>query len=165
MQFASSVPYFKAALVARLAATTALATGTTTVSRGNPYPKRWANEAVLVGGMSNYQQRLVGGLTQRREEYDVEITANVAGSAQDPYEDFESRAYVLAAAVETSLTEWTRTGEILCSGAWGHAAISIPTYVSDQEGIDIDDNATPRSRDATVRMSVHVIAVVRGYGS
>ncbi len=165
MQFASSVPYFKAALIDRLQATPALATGKTTISRGLPYPKSWGSEAVIVGGMSNYQQRLVAGLTQRREEYDVEIAIDASGSAQDPYEDFEVRAYQLAAAVETSLTQWTRTGEPLVSGDWGYVAAALPEYVSDEEGIDQEEGKAPRGRSAAVRMRVHVTAVVLGHGA
>ena len=164
MKFATSVPHFKAALIARLVATPALASGKVTISRGHPYPKRWANESVLVGGMSGYQQSPACALTQRREHYDVEITANVEGSAQDPYEDFETRAYALAAEVETSLTEWTRASDHLCEGDWGHVAAAVPDYVSDQEGIDQEEGQAPRGRDATVHMVVHVTAVVLGHG-
>ena len=164
MEFASSVPFFKTALINRLQTVPALANGKVTVSRGHPYPKRWANDSVLVGGMSNYQQRLVCSMTQRRETYDVEITANASGAAQDPYEDFEARAYQLAAAVETSLTEWTRTGETLTSGPWGLVSAAIPEYVRDQEGLDQEEGKAPKSRDCTVYLVVHVTASVIGSG-
>ena len=162
MDFAASVPGFKAALVTRLAATAALATGTTTVSRGLPYPKRWGREAVLIGQMTNFQTNLVGGMSQRRERYDVEIAINVSGSPQTPYEDYEERAYALAAAVDTSLTEWSRTGATLCSGTWGQVVSAIPEYVRDEEGIEEDDKGVAIGRDCTVYMTVHVIAAVVG---
>jgi hypothetical protein len=163
--FKSSAPYFKAALKSRLETVAALRSGTTLISRGNPYPKSWGGEAIIIGAVSNRTREFACGMTQCNEEYDLELAVNVAGSPQNPHEDYEARAYELADAVEESIISWTRDGSTLVSGAWGHVDVALVSEGSDQEGMKVDSHSDveiPTARDATVILTVHVMARLLG---
>ena len=73
MGYRRSVPFVKAAIVARLEAIQTLSSGSTLVSYGNPSPKRWPREVVIVGAMTGWGHTHVAAMTQEREEYDIDI--------------------------------------------------------------------------------------------
>jgi hypothetical protein len=148
----SSVPHFKQALMERLEALPALATGKTVVSWGNPHPRKWPKEVVIIGPATNRTRRFTAGMRQAAEEYDVELVVNITGPAQDTNPANQKRAYELADAVEASLTEWNLEGAPMAAGAWGTVNAIMPGPASDEEGLD-DQN-----RDATVTFEVRITA-------
>lgn len=145
----SSVPYFKAALLARLSVVVA-AGGV--AFWGNPHPAVWPAKVLLIGDTSNRAHTYVCGMSQCNEEYDVELVANAAGAAANANATNQIAAYALMNAVETSLLDWTVAADPLCSGAWGQVNAAVPGAGSDGEGLD------ESGRDATVKMLVHVVA-------
>lgn len=161
----SSVPLVKAALEARIAAVLAAAGHSALVSRGHPYPKAWAGQTVIVGRVAGRLPPVwTAAMTQQNEEYEIEVLVNVAGSAQDAYSSFEDAAYALEALIAGDLVAWTREPETLPAGDWGQVLAILPAGGSDEEGIEEDRHGAPKSRDATVTLTVHVRARLVGHG-
>ena len=157
MSYRRSVPFAKAAIRDRLAAIPTLSE--TLVSYGNPSPTRWPREVVIVGAMSNWGHTHTAALTQEREEYDIEIMVNVTGPVRNSNETNEARAYEIADAIHDSLEEWTRTSPgSLVTGAWGHVDVIMPEAAHDIEGVSQEE------RDASVILTVHVLACLINYG-
>ena len=156
----SSDPYFKEALVARLEATPALATRRTLIAWGNPHPKRWARETIIIGGTTDRTYRYVAAMTQANEEYDVGLFANFTGPLLNRNADNQRKAYELATAVEASLIEWTRAGGHLVDGPWGFVWAAVPNLSPshDVEGID------KGGRDASVICTIRVKARLLSHG-
>jgi hypothetical protein len=147
----SSVTYLKAALLARLKADATLVATEAGIFRGNPHPTKWPAKAVIIGKVSGWQLTFVCGMSQANEEYDLEIIANYAGSAQNSNTTYEDGAYGLMVAVLASLVTW-HTGDNLVTGTWGQVNAIIPSAAGDAEGLD------EGGRDSTVTMTVHVTA-------
>jgi hypothetical protein len=162
--FSSSVPALKAALMTRIEAALATAGKTALVSRGNPYPKAWAGQTVIIGKATIDPPVRVVGMTQENEYCDVEVFINAAGNAQDAYSVFEDRAYALRDVIESDLRDWTMAPETLPAGSWGQVLSVLAFGGSDQEGIETDKNGAPRSRDCTVTLTVRVQARKVSYG-
>ena len=103
---ASSIPAFKAALLARLSAEAGLLG--VQVSWGHPYPARLADELIIIGNATSAPgQRPVGlGSGDREEEYHLVLLISVAGSARIPQQALEERAFGLAATIERSMIAW-----------------------------------------------------------
>lgn len=119
MPSTSTIPAFKAALLARLQADTALGAASPPVQVvwGHPYPRQPESELVMIGRANSQSdegaeypagQRAAGlGRLSREERYTVEVTVSVLRKARDTsYQVIETRAYQLAAAVESSLKAW-----------------------------------------------------------
>jgi hypothetical protein len=151
---ASSVPAMKAALKTRIEAALVTAQQTALVSRGHPYPKAWAGHTVIIGRSAITERRRVASGTQENELYTVELLICAAGSAQDAYSGFEDAAYALRDLIVNDLHAWAP----LPSGTWGHVALIETAGGSDQEGIEEDRKGAPKSRDATVTLTLNVTA-------
>ena len=102
----STIPAFKAALLARLSAEAGLLG--VQVSWGHPYPARLADELIIIGNATSAPgQSPVGlGSGDREEEYHVALLISVAGSARVTQQALEERAFELAAAIEQSMIAW-----------------------------------------------------------
>lgn len=108
----STIPAFKAALVARLQADASL-TGVQ-VSYGMPYPPPGERETVLVLGTraddptggSGGQRAAALGQLRREERYVLELVVSVLKPAQEDQQDVTERAFALAAAIEDSIRTW-----------------------------------------------------------
>ena len=151
---ASSVPAVKAALKTRIEAALLAANQTALVSRGHPYPKAWAGRTVIIGRATIGDSNRVASGTQENERYTVELLICAAGSAQDAYSGFEDAAYALRDLIVSDLDVWAP----LPSGDWGRVLSIETTAGSDQEGIEEDRKGAPKSRDATVALSLSVVA-------
>jgi hypothetical protein len=134
MPTTSTIPAFKAALTARLAADPALAA--VQVSEVDPFPDRAAEEMVVVSrALPNDALRdstFGGGQTSaamgrrgREERYVVEVLCRVLRSIQVPAPETENRAYALCAVVESSVMAWA--GEVPPFGGLVRVAVVVRT--------------------------------------
>ncbi len=115
----STIPAFKAALLARLTVDVALgaASPPVQVSWGHPYPKQPERDLVIIGRAESAadegadfpggQRSGALGRFSREERYVVTVAVSVLRQNRDaPYSDIETRAYQIASAVEVSLRTW-----------------------------------------------------------
>lgn len=108
----STIPAFKAALVARLEADAGLAG--VQVCYGPPGQRALEREAVLVLGTrpddptggGGGQRTAAMGQHRREERYVVEVVVSVLRKARDDQQGTTERAFELAAAVEDSIRAW-----------------------------------------------------------
>lgn len=117
MPTTSTIPTFKAALLARLAADAALTASQVQVSRVDPFPNEAAPEMVVVSramptdalrdsSFGGGQSSAAIGRRSREERYVVEVLCRVLRSIQVSAPEVEDRAYALCAVVEQSVMAW-----------------------------------------------------------
>lgn len=143
----SSVPSFKAALLARLQADAGLAD--VGVSWGNPHPKRMGKEVVIIGNATGTGRQFLAGMTAALEKYNLEILISVVGPAQSSQQTLLTRAYALFDVVENSVLAWKDTG---------YAAGAIVVLIDsphDQEAVTED------VREASVVFNLQVTAGIQ----
>lgn len=151
----SSVPAFKAALLARLQADPDITGTDLTVSWGDPYPDRAGAEAIFIGQTTNRALDFTCALSQANETYEVEVRVSVTGSHLEPAP--WARAYELADAVAESARSWNQdTVSPLPTGAWGSVNVVMPGASTDDESLISDGKTT--SREAGVTLTLHVTA-------
>lgn len=143
----SSIPSFKAALLARLQADAGFAG--VQVSWGHPYPSRLQDELIIIGNAGNERQEPVGFPTNaKEEEYSVAMLVSVTGPSRTPQQTLEERAFVLAAVIETSITAWKATA-FDAVVAWALAGgMSAKEVISEDGG----------TREASVSFAISVTA-------
>jgi hypothetical protein len=140
----STVPAFKAALLARL--TTALA-GVSEVHWGDD-PDKQGQKVVLIGPVSNRELQFVAAMTQANETYDLDLIVSVVAPLQESYSVLVDAAYAIADAVIDSVLSWRETSY------GGVVDIVMPGQASDSESTDGDWH------EAAVALSLHVTARV-----
>lgn len=111
----STIPAFRTALLARLAAET-WPTSTPQIARSHPYPAHTELELVYLLGTRNDDpigtsygggQRPAQLGTQKNEERYVQVVmVSVAESAMADVATMEARAFELAGVIETSMRNW-----------------------------------------------------------
>lgn len=143
----SSIPAFKAALLARLIADESL--DGVGLSRGNPYPSRASDEAVFIGSATAQPLDYMGAMTSANEVYSVDVLVSVIGSSQTAYADLEDRAHAIADVVRASVHSWRLEG----FGDTGALMVS-PGELRDEENLD------DSGREASVTLSIDVTARV-----
>lgn len=142
----STIPAFKRALLARLAADATL-TGIQ-VCRQDPFPDQPADDRVVIGRARAEQTSAAIGNRSREERYTVDVVVQVIRSDQSSAADAEDRAYAIVALLEASLRAWMELPTPM-SGVvrWG-----LVTSMEDWAGIG------PGSREARVTTGVWVTA-------
>lgn len=102
----STIPAFKADLVARLQADGGLSG--VNVVYGPPQPSVLAgDEWVGVGNVSTNQIAAALGQLRREEVYTVDVVVLVQGRDRNSHQTLTERAYTIAGVVETSVRTWT----------------------------------------------------------
>lgn len=155
----SSVPGFKAALIARLQANTAIAAdgaangGDLEVILGNPQPETAPKSIIVIGDMSNHKYDYVCAMTQANESYDVEAIVSLVDSTANDKQALVDRAYGLADMVHADMLAWSDAGFLDGSGKKA-ADIVLPEITSDQEFTGAD------AREFAVTLTLHVTARV-----
>ncbi|MBT9154751.1 MAG: hypothetical protein DDT39_01430 [Firmicutes bacterium] len=142
----STVPRFKAALLARLQANTSLAG--IQISWGNPHPARLADELIIIDAATALQTLGSLGTRERDERYRLDIIVSVSGPARATQQSLEERAFALAAIIEKSVIDWRESG--LPQGVlWVQV-----------EGISSGEAFTPQgdTREASAMLAVAAIA-------
>lgn len=141
----SSIPAFKAALLARLDAATAT---DVQVTWGSPHPAPMQPKFAWIGGTRERTIQYVAGMAAANERYLVDITITVAGSAQQPQSDLLTAAYVIDDAMRTSLLTWKGTDYD------GVVDYVVPGPGEDAEAL----TETGAEREASVKLTVEVMA-------
>lgn len=145
----SSVPTFKAALLARLK--TAL--NPLQVVWGNPDPVPMQDKIVSIGATKGRKLDYIAAMTQANESYEVEVLVSVQGSALRSTEAMAEEAWAIASMVETSVLEWAAIGYD------GVVNIAVPSEAVDEETIVLDPTPgkTP-TREVSVTLTLSVLA-------
>jgi len=151
----SSVPGFKAALLARLKADPAITGSDLIVSWGNPFPDTETSELVAIGSVTNRKLEFVAGMSQANETYDLEVLTSIVGAIVNDMEPREVRAYALSDAIAESIRTWNLAGGPLATGDGWQVNICEPTDSHDQDAL-----VTGGNREASVMQTFHVTARV-----
>lgn len=102
----STIPAFKAALLARLQADSGLAD--VDVTYGLPFPRKPEGEWVWLGGVPDSSQETAAMGQRRREETWVqEVVVSCVRPVRESQQELTERAFVIAGVVETSLRTWS----------------------------------------------------------
>lgn len=155
----SSVPAFKAALVARLQADASILVdaaangGDMAVCLGNPHPYQAPKTVIVVGPMSAHKYEYVAAMTQANETYDIEVYVSLVDAAANDKQTLVDRTYSLADMVHASVLAWD-TGDFHNAEGVKVADDVIPEITSDQD-FSGDD-----AREFAVTLTLHVIARV-----
>lgn len=114
----STIPAFRTALLARLAAAT-WPTAAPQIARSHPYPDRTEAELVFLAGTQNNdpinsqfgggQVPYAMGMARQQEHYTQTLMVSVVKSAREDVAAMEARAFELAGVVETSIRAWRLT--------------------------------------------------------
>lgn len=151
MGFASTVPAFKAALLARLQGDSTLTADSTatggklTIAWGDPHPERAESGLVAIGATSSRTVEYTASMTQANERYEVSVLVSVIDRVNNSREALWTRAYALADAVTESLRAWNATGlDGVVERAW-------VTGSSDDEAVDA------AIREASITLTVSVL--------
>ncbi len=142
----STVPRFKAALLARLQSAPGLAG--IQVSWGNPHPARLADELIILATATALQTPGSLGTRERDERYTLDIIVSVSGPARATQQSLEERAFSLAAVIEKSIIDWRESG------------LPHDILMAQVEGITSGEAFTPQgdTREASVVLTVAVLA-------
>jgi hypothetical protein len=149
----SSVPGFKAALLARLGADPNITGPDLMVTWGNPYPLSESGELVVVGNVANRKKAFVAGMTAANETYDLEVLVSVVGAVANDTPAREARAYALADAVDESIRTWNLSGGPLASGDGWQVSSCLPADSHEQDAL-----LSGASREASVMQTYSVMA-------
>lgn len=142
----STIPSFKAALLARLQANAGLAAAQ--ISWGNPYPARMADELIIIGNATAGQNPVGLGSNAKEEQYELEILVSIAGSARTSQQTLEERAFTLAGVIETSIINWRTEA----SPFGGVVSWALVDSMSSGEGIS--QSGDTREASVSIKLSV-----------
>lgn len=137
----STVPAFKAALLTRLAARTGLSG--VQVSYGWP-SGQVKRESMMLGGVSGRQEFRTVGATQKMEEYTLTIYVNVIREGGALQQTADERALALMAEVEAELRS--------------DLTVNNTVLTAQLAGFDLEPMASAESRQASLTLSIDVIA-------
>ncbi|MBT9156744.1 MAG: hypothetical protein DDT37_01732 [Firmicutes bacterium] len=142
----STIPRFKAALLARLQTSPGLAG--IQVSWGNPHPARLADELIVIDAATARQTLGSMGTRPQDERYTLDIVVSVTGPARATQQSLEERAFALAAVIEKNVIDWRESGL-----PFGILWVQV-------EGLTSGEAFTPQgdTREASVVLTVAVIA-------
>ena len=140
----STIPAFKAALLARLQADAGLSG--VQITYGHPYPLQPADEMVFLGNSVGANPTLATnapagqssaaiGQYRREERYTLDVFASVHKHNREIQKTVTERAFAIAGVVETSLRVWT--GENPAFG--GVVRWALVTGLDHVETVDVDN--------------------------
>ncbi|MGE0025702.1 MAG: hypothetical protein AB7O78_01685 [Thermoleophilia bacterium] len=138
----SSIPAFKAALLARLQADAALAD--VLVTWGYPHSTKPGSEWVNLGATTGIQATAAVGQKRREETYDQTVTVSCTSALKNEQQALSERAFAIAAAVEDSLRTWSMTPPFFD----GVVRVALVT------GMDLDEYVSNEEREARITLRI-----------
>ncbi len=149
----TSIPLFKAALVTRLLADTALgaATPAVQVTYGIPFPADPQREWVMVGDIQGswHQNYASIGQLKRDEEYSLMLLVSVIDDIASSQQVITERAFTIAAAIENSIRSWGGPG---VGDPWNKSTTNV--WVAEVTGSQFVEQANTKIREAAVTLQV-----------
>lgn len=163
----STIPAFRTALLARLAAAT-WPTATPQIARSHPYPERTEDELVYLAGtrdddplgsqFGGGQMPFAMGMAKRQERYVQTVMVSIVRNARDDVADMEARAFVLVGVIDANVLAWALAATPF-DGVLTFCEV-VSTRLDPPHLVASEGGQTPPSREVLITMDLSCAAEI-----